>query len=797
MKFDEFITLVPAVLGERVHPNPQQRECIKSDPTQPLLIVAGPGTGKTTVLALRALRHVFVDRTLPEHIVITTFTKKAAREIRTRLIDWGSPLLDAALERFAQSKKYLAHLQSIDINRFVTGTLDGICEDALESARELDERPPAIVETFAANLILSRRGEVRKEIETVGDGLSNYLGRYSHSEFPPSTVGEVTNVVREIIDRLRHDEIDRKKYLTGSHRGAKSAVIRIFDRYVAHLQATNRMDFPALEKAVLERLRANKIPTLLRGVKALLIDEYQDTNLLQEQIYFELARRTEASLTVVGDDDQSLYRFRGATIELFREFLSRVQATLKCERPRLLYLSENYRSTPDIIAFYNAFIDNDPDFQDARVQPPKPPIAETRLSNNVGVLGMFRDSPEALASDLAEFLQTVFRLGGRQGDQLVTESIFCNSHGGNFGDAVLIGDTVREFASSFMGQDPKPRIWHYLREELANRDIHCFNPRGQALNQIKTVCEMLGLVLECLDPLRKDAPDGRTVSQLFITRESKRVFREWRATAKVFQKEVGDKPNRQGQTLNAVVRKWQQLTQEGVSSARDWPLLDLFYDLMPWFGAFQDDPEHQVYFEAISRCASEAATVSGYRATLQRDEPHRTRSVKAALQDVLAPIADDLVDPDEDIMPSVPRDSMNIMTIHQAKGLEFPLVIVDVSSRFTMNHPKNRFARFPEMPSSVTLFEDDLAHCTPIGPLRRARTALQRSFDDIRRLFFVAYSRPQSILMLIGSTQSIRYNTSIKAVSMFWRADGTWAWRADPPEARRGGIADRIPITLL
>ena len=68
----------------------QKNDCI-------LQIVAGPGSGKTTVLVLRALRFVFVEGVLPENIVITTFTRKAARELRTRWLDWGT-ILCAELE---------------------------------------------------------------------------------------------------------------------------------------------------------------------------------------------------------------------------------------------------------------------------------------------------------------------------------------------------------------------------------------------------------------------------------------------------------------------------------------------------------------------------------------------------------------------------------------------------------------------------------------------------------------------------------------------------------------------------
>src|SRR5947209_5656070 len=70
-------------------PNTRQESCILAPSGTPLMILAGPGTGKTTVLVLRALRLVFVDGMMPENIVITTFTRKAAEEIRSRLIEWG------------------------------------------------------------------------------------------------------------------------------------------------------------------------------------------------------------------------------------------------------------------------------------------------------------------------------------------------------------------------------------------------------------------------------------------------------------------------------------------------------------------------------------------------------------------------------------------------------------------------------------------------------------------------------------------------------------------------------------
>jgi DNA helicase-2/ATP-dependent DNA helicase PcrA len=209
-----------------------------------------------------------------------------------------------------------------------------------------------------------------------------------------------------------------------------------------------------------------------------------------------------------------------------------------------------------------------------------------------------------------------------------------------------------------------------------------------------------------------------------------------------------------------------------------------------------DDPEHQVYLEAISRAAAQAAAFSPYRALILRDEPHRIRSIQAVIRDVLVPIADDFVEVDEDIMPSVPRNRLNLMTIHQAKGLEFPLVIVDIASDFKINHVKQRFRRFPDNASSVTMLENDLASCTPTGPLRTARTAIQRSFEDLIRLYYVAYSRPQSALLLIGCIPCLRHNTSVLHIATFWRRDQTWPWR-QAVVGQKPPLANNIPMALL
>jgi len=799
---EQFPDIVASALSTHA-PNAGQREAISAPGESPLLVVAGPGTGKTTTLVLRALRFTFVNGVAPEDMLITTFTEKAGREIRSRLIEWGSELRTYLLTRAegAGDHGYASHLGTVDINRYIAGTLDSVCEDAVRDMREPNEAPPTILEESAARAILNRRGEVWRELNDLGDPFRAHLGRYGFSGDPVRTNGEATAVIRTIIDRLIQDRVDLAAF-AGGHpdQEFRHAILRIKERYESQLAGTNQMDFALLEKRFLDRLCAGRLPRSMQELKMLLVDEYQDTNPLQEAIYFELVRRTRASLTVVGDDDQSLYRFRGATIELFRDFRERAVAEIGCSEPQLVCLEENYRSSEQIVTFFTRHIRNDPDFAPARVQLPAPyrrQVLSTAGPAPIGVVGMFRDDAATLARDLAEFLHRLFRQGGRiplPHEDTLSEPIL-PAEGGDVGDAVLLCSTVAERGRPSFGQPGRERLPCHLRRELDQRGIGVFNPRGLALRDIPIVRQFLGLLLESIDPAPAANAAGARQQQARITGDAHRFLSEWRAAAQALL--LLNERSPRGEFLADKVARWRRFAAQGRDPESEWPILDICYSFLPWFQPFQDDPEAQVYLEAITRTVAAASTFSGYKASIQRDEPHRSRSVDGAIRDVLAPIAEDLVAVDEEIMPSVPRDRLNIMTIHQAKGLEFPLVIVDVSSDFRTNHASQRFRRFPDEPSSVVRLEDDLAAVTPVGAARRRRADMQRTFEDLIRLYYVAYSRPQSLLMLVGCQQGLQYRTSIRNVATFWRRDGSWAWVSDPSVRRPPVDADLIPLTRI
>jgi DNA helicase-2/ATP-dependent DNA helicase PcrA len=414
---------------------------------------------------------------------------------------------------------------------------------------------------------------------------------------------------------------------------------------------------------------------------------------------------------------------------------------------------------------------------------------------------MFRPNREDLVDDLVTLLMNVFRGNGHpitvNGQQITIER---DQNGGDFGDCVFLSHTVNEYAKPFGANPPRPRLPVMVREHLMRRGVNIFNPRGRSLKDINGVQQLLGIMLECIDPPSSVQRNGVHQDNLRINnrlrREAQRYLDKWRHEAREFIV-TNPSPNTP-HSLRDFVSAWQSRTPQGLPNwPSDWPLLELCFKIIAWIPMFYDDPEGQVYLEAIARCIAQSTTYSSYQSAIYHGRPpHDDRSVERAILDIFVPIAEGAVEVDEDIMPNVPRSYLPLMTIHQAKGLEYPFVIVDISSDYSQNNVKQRFRRFPENPSSVQELENDLAPHCPIGQLRLARGALQRTFDDLTRLYYVAYSRPHEILLLVGLDACLRYSTSIRHVATGWRSDSSWSW-ITPVTGRLPAMANNIPIHLI
>lgn len=751
--------------------NPNQNSAIQSPINQSLFIVAGPGSGKTTVIALRVLKLIFVDDVDPSNILVTTFTKKAASELRSRILGWGDQLRQVFINN--NPPTYLLNqLQSLNFNRIITGTLDSISEEVLMDYRAPGTPPPVIIEDFVSNALMIRIGLFSHGRHN-SHRLRNYITRLRGTAWGLN-VSEISATLLEIKDRFFHDQIDINQYQANSTDPAAAIACDAINDYIQELNGRLLFDFARLEHEFLTQLRSGALARFLSNIKFILIDEYQDTNLLQEQIYFELAKaalENGGSISVVGDDDQSLYRFRGATVDLFQSFMVRISNQLGVN-PRVVYLSQNYRSTQTIVDFCNDFITLDQEFQNARVHG-KPPIVPSRSQQytNFPVFGMFRDDVNALASDLAHFIYRVVYGGGfRVRDHHGNEYTIRIHPQGSPADIALLFSSPREFDSR-----GEPRLPLLLRQELSHLSpqIRVFNPRGQSLQEIPDVQILCGLILECLD-------HGSAIQNAIpnLPSYARNVFDNWRSEARSF---VNSNPNpTRPISLRQFVNAWQNRTPLG---ARIWereiPLVDLIYKLVTWIPNMQNDIEGIVYLEAITRTITQSALFSNFRSEIIFDPSNpdlEDASIKEVLWNIFVPLATGAIEVNEELLETLPNDRINVMSIHQAKGLEFPLVIVDVGSDFRTDHHAHAFKRFPINGGQPCNMEDEFRGYSPMG--QPSRSAIDRAFDDLIRHFFVAYSRTQDVLLLVG-LNSVRY--SIPNVATGWDRSRNWNWQNGLP----------------
>jgi DNA helicase II / ATP-dependent DNA helicase PcrA len=769
IEYSDFEKIVLDKLGRdiRIDVNEDQHDAITAPPDTSLFVVAGPGSGKTTVMVLKILKFILVDGIKPSSILATTFTRKAASQLKSRTVEWGNELKSTLMENPKHSSIKVL-LKKLDFRRIVTGTLDSIAEDILKSS---DHGPsPAIIEDLVSNALMIKVGLMDHDRQKDKD-LQGFLNQIRGAR-TRLNVSIMSQILLEIKDRIYHDRIDFEKFIGDyEHPGAKPAYDAISD-YINDLKNRNLLDFSMLEDEFLRKLQTDKLKSL-KNIRIVLVDEYQDTNLLQETIYLKIAEtavKNNGSIIVVGDDDQSLYRFRGATVDLFTDFGNRLNSQLGITS-LFVNLSKNYRSTEHIVDFCNEFIQIDKEFQNARAAGKR--LISPRLENphNVPVLGMFREDINTLAADLAEFIREI-----SHGEGITLKyknnafKIKINEREGSHSDIAFLCSSPLEL--DFKGNSRLPIL---LKDELnkINPQIPVFNPRGQSLGRIPVIETLCGMLLECIDP------EGEIQDNIGrLPRNAVSRFKIWRSKALTYI----DTKEDECKEIHAFLDTWRSYFQINEQDKVEVPLVDLIYKIVKWIPEILDE-EGLVYLEIIIKTITQTSLFSDFKSNIILNGRNRyldQNSVTEVLWNIFVPIALGAINLDLDILENLPKNGINIMSIHQSKGLEFPIVIVDVGSDFKMNYANHAFKRFPGTPGKSCTLEDNMRKFSKLG--KPMRNALDRAFDDIIRQYFVAFSRPQGLLLLVGLNSlkdgyffnnAVRY---VPNVATGWDRDGKWHW---------------------
>ena len=785
ISYNEFEDIIVNVLKRDISSNMDQRKAILSEPDKSLFIVAGPGSGKTTVMVLKILKYIFVDDIDPSEIIATTFTRKAASELYSRILGWGDTVKNHLIDQNDDDFELFGKIGRIDFNQIKIGTTDSISEELLRENKKPGENQSVVIEDFVANsamikILIENERYLNKDLV---EYLKELSGKHKLQE--PSKMSEILMVMK---NRIYYDQVDMDELYEKTEKeiGFRLALDCIKE-YEKTLNKRNTIDFAMLEAKFLQKLKSNELDSFLDEVKIVLIDEYQDTNLIQEDIYFTIAEsalKNGGSITVVGDDDQSLYRFRGATVDLFTNYEKRAKDRLGIDVEEI-NLRTNYRSTENIIDHCNQFAELDGEYQKARVKNKPKIIAPDFEKDKMPVLGLFRNNPEILSQDLARLIDKLVNKGEVEMPVLrvLDEEYYQKINGEKSvvklkqikNESIRAGKSVdkirlaldSEYGSAsdiaILSYSPKERQFgaqsflYYLRKHLKKlkNPIEMFNPRGIDLQDIEVVAIFCGLMLECIDPQSQIQNSDKTIPNL-----AKKNMRIWRLRAQEYVK-LNPEPN-EPISLNDFVVRWQLRrpypeTNNNGTEAK-WPntasLMELAYKLTTWIEELQDDVEGIVYLEAITKSITQTGFFNDYHSNISFKNPQQEReSVLEAIWNIFIPIASGGVSIDESLLETLPDDRINVLSIHQSKGLEFPLVIVDVGSRFKNNHINTQKWRFPKSIKDKVTIEDTIRKYSSLG--ESERNEKDKSFDDLTRLYFVAFSRAESVLLLIGLYPSI------------------------------------------
>ena len=669
----------------------------------PVLLIAGPGAGKTLTLVRRTLHILTAGLAAPEEVVLCTFTEKAALELRDRL-------RVAAIEA-----GYTGDLSSLRM-----GTIHGVCNEFVDRYRHITPLGNGyeVLDELTQSLFLFEHFD---DVLGAADASGKYLGRWA-------TKWTAINGVQRYLDKITEELIDVER-LIASGDPFLEAVGQSHREYERALVEENRVDFAHIQRFFLDLLEEPEVGAAVRAsIRYVMVDEYQDTNYIQERLLDRLSERT-GNLCVVGDEDQALYRWRGATVRNILEFPATHPGA------DVIKLTTNYRSHRAIVHAYDRFM-RSADWSNHAGGPPF--RFDKRIESDPNAT--FPDYPSVFAIWGATRRDEATRFA-----DLVT-FLAANGVIEDYSQVALLLHSVRTEHSG-----------PYL-EALERARIPYFCPRARAYFENEEVRAMLA----CLSVILGWYGDGRGTIQGRSLTDLARMLDDSVA-------EVGRHyrdPHPLAKRLQELVAEVEALYEDDVLERRP---ADYLYDLLA--------VEPFASWLANENRARNLAMLSELLAVFQRYY-HYSRITRRNIRflrlhlfnSFFRLLHDGGINEYEDPDQPFPKGHVQVMTIHQAKGLEFP--VVGVGSLATqLSSPKD-----------VDRVLGPYCHRQPFEPENRIT-----QFDRMR-LHYVAFSRPEKVLALTTT------ETPKSHFDAIWQGLPQWPYVQQDLLAAQGFVMkERIP----
>ena len=677
--------------------NTQQKLAIKTI-NGPVLIIAGPGTGKTYTLVERVTYLIKKCKVEPKRLFIATFTEKAAKELVTRI-----------------SNRLVGERINVNLQDMYVGTFHSLCLRILKDNIELTD--------------LHKNFKVLDSFDQQYFIYQNYWKSFKHIPHitklinPDDNIWKQSGTICNLVNSLCEELIDSNSLLSDADPDIQTLGL-VTKKYEELLDTHNYLDFSHIQTKAFYLLKNNK--TLVKKLRAQLtyfmVDEYQDTNYVQEQLIFLLAGKSK-NICVVGDDDQGLYRFRGATIENILRFPQKCGKSKECN---IIKLETNYRSNSGIVDFYNTWMKETKGFKwgdKYRHQKVIRAHKKTKL-NTPSVIKIHTRNIDEWNESVLSFIRKLKRTGKLEN---LNQIAFLFSSVRN--------DSVKKLANFLEKNGIKvyaPRSAMFFQRSEIKFAIGCF-------------CLMFPNYVENLDMVLKK---GKVI-------EGPRSFKYLGNTSQYYRSCIEETNKFLIQAENEELRKWLRTKARAHISLiknTDYAYTDLLYELFQFnpfrkilnttLGSSQSD------VRPLRNLASLSQLIGKYESIYNIDilQPNNIDKNTEQLFNVyLRLLIDEGLSEYEDDTEYAPSGCVSFLTIHQSKGMEFPIVVVNLDKGPKENNINSLISKI------VLTYRKKI----PYEPSN------QTKYFDYWRKFYTAFSRAQDLLVL-SHHYTIRPNSYIR-----------------------------------
>ena len=648
----------------------------------PVLITAGPGTGKTFTLVQRAIYLIEECGVKPESIFIATFTEKAAKELVTRITNELSVRGIVA-----------------NINEMYIGTFHSLCLRILKEHLEYTrlKKNYRLLDSFDQQYTVFQNINRFRSIPGIETLFSNN-GAWKQS-------GAICNYANNISEELVTPE-----ELMADSDSSIVTMGRLLKQYRDILSEGNLMDFSSIQVEAFYLLKGHSeiLKELQSQITHIMVDEYQDTNFIQEQIVFLLAGEKK-NICVVGDDDQGLYRFRGATIRNILEFPQKF-AEGECV---IIPLVVNYRSNSDIVDFYNKW------------------MVTTEGAKFKFNWGKYRYSKKIEPHEKTTIKSpAVVKLSSTDDFDEWHNKILC------FITELKDSGKITDYNQiAFLFRSVKHHAVRTLAEFLESNGINVYSPRSDMFFQREEIRLALGCLMLLFPKYVQGLENGE---YQFLKPEHITYYRNCIKLANEFV----TKPE------NEYLLKWiRRRGKEHVllNGSTDYAYSGLLYQMFeyqPFIGILDTEMSVGVVDIRPARNLAQLTQIIGKFEYLNRinilssTEYNGKKRIVKETEDLfnlyLKLLFDGGITEYEDDSEYAPSGCVSFLTIHQSKGMEFPIVFVDSLANLPKKDINELMVRIEERYYKRPAFE----------PYEETK------YFDFWRLYYTAFSRAQNLLVL-------------------------------------------------